>query len=278
METTVSKGARRLASAARGKTKTPGSEPETLPDIDRALSKSLRKALRVLKTLAQSDHPLLMAQLADRAQIARPTTYRLVQTLINEGFVIRNPIGDRLSIGYEVLPLAASVLDSNRLRMVALPHLDELAKKTGERVNLGIVQNSEVMYLGGIEKPTLPTLYSRFGRTVPAYTSSLGKAILAYLSEEEVRERLAGVKLIAKTPNTITSIENFLIELEEVRKNGYAVDREENVRGTFCMGTAIFDHENRPLCAISISGRSLDVLLKENELLKQTAERISHAL
>lgn len=251
---------------------------KVMSDIDRSLSKSLRKALAVLKTLAQADHPLLMAQLADRAQIARPTTYRLVQTLINEGFVIRGQIGGRLSIGYEVLPLAASVLDNNRLRMTALPHLDELAKKTGERVNLGIVRNGDVMYLGGVEKPSLPTLYSRFGRTVSAYSSSLGKAILAYMSEAQIKEFFGKTVFQAKTPNTIASLDDLMTELAEISRNGYAVDREESVRGTFCLGTAILDHENRPLCAISISGRSLDSVMSQIEPLTQTAERIAHSL
>lgn len=247
-------------------------------EIGKSFSKSLRKALTVLKALAGADHPLLMAQLADQAKIARPTTYRLVQTLINEGFVIRDPIDGRLSIGYEVLPLAASLLDGNRLRMVALPHLDSLAKSTGERVNLGILLGGEVMYLGGIEKPTLPTLYSRFGRSVPAYCSSLGKAMLAYMSEAEQDEHLAGVEFAARTPATITSMNAFRADLEKVRKQGYALDREESVRGTFCVGVPILNHEHQPICAISLSGRSSDTLMARLDELQQTAERIAHAL
>ena len=72
--------------------------------------------------------------------------------------------GPKDGIGYSVLQLSARLLDSNRLRIEALPHLQALANLTGERTNLGILHRNKVLYLAGVEKPSLPTIYSRFGQ------------------------------------------------------------------------------------------------------------------
>ena len=101
--------------------------------------KSLRKALSVLDAVACAARPLTVAEVAVNAGIARPTAYRFVQTLVSAGYLAQDPVDGRLSIGFAVLPLASSLLDRNRLRIEALPHLHNLANKTGERANLGIL-------------------------------------------------------------------------------------------------------------------------------------------
>lgn len=245
---------------------------------DRSAVKSLRKALTVLAAVARAERPLTMAELAIRAGIARPTAYRLVQTLAGEGHIVQDPVDGRLSIGFAVLPLAASLLDRNRLRLEALPHLHALAQETGERANLGILHRDEVLYLAGVEKPSLPTIYTRFGKTAPAHCSSLGKAVLAYMPDAQLQPLLQSMALTAQTPTSITTLPGFVRDLEEIRRRGYAIDREENVPGSFCIGTTIFDARNHPIGAISLSGRALEPLLARVDTLRHTAEVISHVL
>lgn len=245
---------------------------------DRSAVKSLRKAVAVLDVVAQAERPLTMAELAVRAGIARPTAYRLVQTLAGEGHIVQDPADGRLSIGFAVLPLAASLLDRNRLRLEALPHLQALAQETGERANLGILHRRQVLYLAGIEKPSLPTIYSRFGKTAPAHCSSLGKAVLAYLPDAQLLPLLEGQTLGGPTPASITSLPALMEELEATRRRGYSVDNAENMVGSYCIGATIFDARNHPIGAISISGRALEPLLAHVETLKHTAEVISHVL
>ncbi|HET9904224.1 MAG TPA: IclR family transcriptional regulator [Xanthobacteraceae bacterium] len=245
---------------------------------DRSTVKSLRKAMAVLHAVAVAERPLTIAELAVRARIARPTAYRLVQTLASGGHLVQSPVDGRLSIGFSVLPLAASLLDRNRLRLEALPHLHAVAQQTGERVNLGILHREEVLYLAGVEKPSLPTIYSRFGKTVPAHCSALGKAILAFMRNAEVAQILEARPLVGLTPATITSMPAFFEELEQTRRRGYAIDNEEAAAGTCCVGTTIFDAANQPIGAISISGRSLEALTGHVDTLRHTAEVISHML
>lgn len=247
-------------------------------DTDRWAVKSLRKALSVLNAIASASHPLTVAEVAISSGIARPTAYRFVQTLVASGYLMQDPLDGRLSIGYSVLPLASSVLDRNRMRIEALPYLQSLAERTGERANLGILYRDRVLYVAGIEKPALPTIYSRFGKNAPAHCSSLGKAILAYLPEAEIQAFLNRKPLDHYTPTTITSRVEFAEELAQTRARGYAIDRAEYNPGSFCLAAPIFDANSRPIGAIGVSGRALEPLIKHQEFVRQTAEIISHHL
>jgi DNA-binding IclR family transcriptional regulator len=124
----------------------------------------------------------------------------------------------------------------------------------------------------------LPTIYSRFGKSAPAHCSSLGKAILAYLPDADVRTLLERAPLTSHTPNTITARPAFTKEITETRMRGYAIDRAEHVLSSNCVAAPIFDANNRPVGAIGISGRDLEPLIKHQELVRQTAEIISHHL
>jgi IclR family KDG regulon transcriptional repressor len=249
------------------------------PDsADISAVKSLRKALTVLNTVACATRPLTIAEVAVNAGLARPTAYRFAQTLLATGYLTQDPLDGRLSIGFAVLPLASSLLDRNRLRVEALPHLNSLAAKTGERANLGILYRDSVLYIAGVEKPALPTIYSRFGKNAPAHCCSLGKAIIAYLPEAEVRALLGRKPLVVYTPTTITSRVAFMKELAETRQRGYAIDRSEHVSGSCCLAAPIFNASNQPIGAIGVSGRELEPMLKHHALVRQTAEIVSHHL
>jgi DNA-binding IclR family transcriptional regulator len=246
--------------------------------LDRSAVKSLRKALTILDVVAAAEHPLSVAEIAIRAGIARPTAYRLVKTLVADAHLAESQVDGRLSIGFAVLPIAASLLDHNRLRIEALPHLHALAQQTGERVNLGILHRDRVLYLAGVEKPALPMIYSRFGKAVPAHCCSLGKAILAHWPENDVRALVTRQPLTAHTPNSITSLTSLMKELRDTRERGYAVDRAEHVPGSYCVAATIFNDRNEPVGAIGLSGRAIDPLIKHKAMLQQTAELISHVL
>ena len=252
--------------------------PAAAGDDGRNAVKSLRKAMTVLNVVAAADRPLTIAEIAVRAGIARPTAYRFVQTLVAEGYLAQSPVDSRCSIGLGVLPLAGSVLDRNRVRIEALPHLNALAQQTGERANLGILYRDRLLYIAGVEKPALPMIYSRFGKTVSAQCCSLGKAILAYWPEPEVRALIGRQPLKAYTPNSITDAAAFMVELAETRARGYAVDCAELVAGSYCLAVVILDARNQPVGAIGLSGRALEPLVAHATLVRQTAELISHLL
>lgn len=134
-----------------------------------------------------------------------------------------------------------------------------------------------MLYLAGVEKPSLPTIYSRFGKTAPAYCSALGKSILAHLPEAELSDYLRQVELVRYTDTTITDEAALRAELAEIRRNGIALDREEHTGGTACLGAPIL-LRGKAAASVSVVGRSLDPLLQHAELVRHTAEVISHVL
>lgn len=253
-------------------------EPSVVDDLRLPGVKTLGKALTLLDVVAAAEHPPTVSELALKAGLTRPTAHRLVQTLIASGFLQQNPLDNRLTIGFAVLPLASSLLDRNRLRLEALPHLQALAQKMNERVNLGILNRNRVLILAGSEKPSLPTIYSRFGRLIPVNCCALGKAMLAFLPQDEVLAILKSYPLVAKTPQTITNIPAYLRDLEGVRARGYSIENGENSPTSCCIGVPILDAHDRPIAAISVSARSLDLLEKDVNEVLSTAELISHIL
>ena len=253
-------------------------EPNVSDDPRLQGVKTLGKALTLLDVVAGSEHPPTVSELALKAGLTRPTAHRLVQTLIAAGFLQQNPLDNRLTIGFAVLPLASSLLDRNRLRLEALPHVQALAQKMNERVNLGILNRNRVLILAGGEKPSLPTIYSRFGRTVPVHCCALGKAMLAFLPVGEMLDIVKAHPLTARTPKTITTMAALLDDLEGVRARGYSIENGENSPTSCCVGVPIFDNRDRPIGAISVSARALEPLVKNIGDALRTAELISHIL
>jgi IclR family KDG regulon transcriptional repressor len=257
------------------------SETDSLPgrndETDGSAVKTLRKALTILDAFASAEMPLTVAEVAIRSGITRPTAHRLVQTLIAGGYLTQNPRDGRISPGYSVLQLAGGLLDTNRMRIESLPHLETLAHELGERANLGILHRNQLLYLAGVEKPSLPTIYSRFGKTAPAYCAALGKAILAHLPEDKLRAYFKDVALAKRTKNTITDEAVLRKQLGEVKRKRIALDREEHIPGLFCVASAII-LDGVPIGAIGVTGRALEPLIERVDTVQHTAEVISHVL
>lgn len=253
---------------------------ETSPeaDEDRGGVKSLTKALNLLDMLGRAGRSMSVSELAREAGVNRPTAYRLLQTLAASGYVQHDPVTGHFSIGYSVLPLSSALLDNNRFRLEALPHLQALSVETGERSNLGILHRGRVLYLAGVEKPNLPMIYSRFGKTAPVHCCSLGKMLLSLMPDTEAMAIVGRGPLEAQTAHSITRLDAFLEDLEATRRRGYAVDRQEHMLGSFCVAAPIFGPGQTPLGAISISCSSLDKATGHVDSLLRKAELISHVV
>jgi IclR family acetate operon transcriptional repressor len=239
--------------------------------------KTLRKALAVLDAFAAAENPLSVAEVALRAGVTRPTALRLAQTLVAEGYLLQDPRDGRLSPGYSVLSLAGRLLDTNRLRLESLPHLSSMARAAGERASLGILHRKRVIYLAGVEKPSLPTIYTRIGRLAAAHCTAVGKAMLAYLPEPELQGYLDEELLVSSTPNTLSDESALRANLADIRQTGFAIDREELTPGLFGVAAAILV-EGVPVAGIGLTGRSLEPLLEHKAVVLHAAEVISHVL
>ncbi len=241
----------------------------------------LHKTLDILEIIKARESGYTLADLTRAVELPKATVYRILITLERRGYLDRGPEG-----GYR---LARRMFDLERqdsleqvLSRAALPLMEKLAESCKETVNLGILNAGEVVVINTVESPLTVRMASKIGNRRHLHTTALGKAFLATLPEKEVA-RLIRMKGLAKlTANTITAQAALAAELERVRKQGYAIDNQENELDGRCIGAPIIGPDGRAIGALSISAPVFRMdMSRAKELapeLKAVCARIAEAV
>ena len=208
--------------------------------------------LTVLEVLARLRIAPL-TEISREAVIPKSRTHRVLQSLVARGYAEQEPETGRYRPGLGVLNLVSAGLESIDLRRAALPALRGLASATGETVHLVVLDGDVVVYVDKVESTHAVRMASRIGIRGRLHSTACGKAILARLSDADVRALVEPGRLERRTPNTIADIDALLRHLAKVRASGYAIDDEENESEVRCIGMAIIDPHGRPAGAVSIS-------------------------
>lgn len=214
---------------------------------------SLVRAFAVLEVLSKSDVPLRLAEVSQRMQIHKSTVHRSLMVLERISLIERTA-DNHFRLGMKLYELGSRALQQMDLRTRIRPYFQRLSTQFGMTVHLGVLQKTSVVYLDKAEPNRRICLSSKTGSTNPVYCTSLGKAMLAYLPEEAVEEIVQQINFVRFTPKTICSKEELLEALYRVRKREFAVDDEEIELGVRCIGAPIFDENNVPVAALSMSG------------------------
>ncbi|HXG02988.1 MAG TPA: IclR family transcriptional regulator [Candidatus Binatia bacterium] len=242
----------------------------------------MRKAALLLRLLAQHPGGLGLSEVARLANLHHATAYRLLWTLSAAGLVESGSADRRYRLGFRILELAGVLLDGLEVRQVARPVLPWLASLSGETAHLATLDRDEMVCLDRVDGPHPVTLRTRLGFRLPAHATSVGKAFLAFSAPAVVERVVQSGRLTRYTEYTITSREAFLAHLEQVRRQGYAVDNQEHRLTIRCVGAPIFDHRGQPVAAISIAGPvfrlSVRRIREVAELVREAARKISQAL
>src|SRR4051812_300972 len=192
------------------------------------------KALELLSVFSFREPRLSLAELASRTGIPRATAFRLLSTLEQSGFL--DKVHGAYQLGIKCFVLGNIVAGGLDLRETARPHLAALGETTGETTQIAILDHWQVVYLERIlSSRSVGYMRSRAGAILPAYCTGLGKTLLAYKPEAEVRAWAATQKFAALTPNTITSAKRLLKELNAIREQGYGLDDQEREKGVSCI-------------------------------------------
>lgn len=215
-------------------------------------ARNLVRAFALLDLLADAVDGLTLAELATAASMPEATAHRLL-TVLQDLQVARIGAGGRWRVGRHLLELGAAYLDSVEIRSEARDLMRRLTDETGETCALGVLDEDRVVYIEKIDSPHPVRMHSRIGRSNPAVTSSLGRAILAF-SPEWVVEQAIAAGLPRRTDRTITSAAELLAELERCRESGYSVDDAENEPGIRAVGAPVRDYRGRPVAALSVAG------------------------
>jgi len=219
---------------------------------DRHNIQSVDRALYLLETIAEAGGEATLTELATRTGLNISTCHHLLATLIQRGFAAKVP-GRRLyALGPRILYLGHTCLQVDLPRR-AQRYLETINRATGETVHLAALQGDAVITLAVREAlHAVRVDTGKIGKLEAPHATSIGKAILAWLPEDEMRRILAnGMKRF--TNNTITEFPALVESLRIVRRNGYAIDHEEFLPGVICVGAAIRDQAGTVIGAISAS-------------------------
>lgn len=228
-------------------------------------AKNLVRALALLKVLSGNPGGMSLAEVSRVGALPKPTAHRLLSVLAEAGMVREDGRGG-YGLGPECLVLGSAFLDGLDLRREARGVLEALVERTGETCHLGIRDGNRAVYVEKVESPQMVQLRSRVGLIAPLHTTALGKVLLAYGEEAEV-EALFAADVEKRTANTITELDEFRANLDLVRERGFAVDDVENEEGIRCVAAPVFDHEERVVASISVSGPEYRLSLEKMEEL-----------
>lgn len=232
---------------------------------------SVQRALAILELFSDRQPALSVSEIADLTDLNRATCYRFCQTLRTLGY-LEEIDQRRFRPGLKAIGMAHAALRSRELPELAAPYLQELRRTTGETVNMGLLDDLEVVYVARIESDHLISLRMYVGSRLPAYASSLGRAMLAFMPEEEAARMIERSDRTSITANTLTDPRRLMAELRKVRSRGYALNDGEIATGLRGVAAPVLSAARRPIAAVNISiPRPLDA---PDEIERALAPRV----
>lgn len=213
---------------------------------------SVGRALAVLEALARSDRELGVSEVSGVTGLAVGTAHRLLATLAYHGYVRQNAASRKYGPGMKLLSVAAAAHE--RIGAISRPFLTRLMQVSQETANLAVLEGNSALYTEQVPPPRMLRIFTEPGNRVPLHTAGTGKVLLAYQPPQVVETIIGQTGLSRTTPNTITGRTELLAVLDRVRKQGYAIDLEEQEEGVCCLAAPVFTPDGQILAAISVSG------------------------
>lgn len=236
------------------------------------------KALQILEYVAGQAHDVTLTEVVRELKLPKTTVFRYLQTLSAASFLQHDRRRDRYGVGLRLRALAKLDKSMHRLRHIARPEMKALMERFGETVNLAVLSDQHIVYIEMVEPDRALRMHARIGDRHPVHSTSLGKAIVAFLPDPSPY-LTPGEDLQARTIKTITDAKTFRRQIAEVRRNGHAVEIGENEDGLMCIGAPILDGLGLPLAAMSLSAPERRMRRRETiealEALKAATGRIS---
>lgn len=205
----------------------------------------------ILERLAKK-RSYTLEELSRAVGLAKPTAYRFLQTLQEAGYV-RRDANDRYSISLKLYTVGSQALQYLDLYEIARPIAAELLDRFDESVHMGVLDGDSAVYVLKLDSTHSVCMHSSIGRRIPLHCTAIGKVLLTWCEPNARAEAVEGLRLVAHTESTITTLDALDRELEKVRVQGYALDVEEFEVGVRCMAAPIFDLSGSCVAAISVS-------------------------
>jgi DNA-binding IclR family transcriptional regulator len=214
---------------------------------------AVEKALELLSAFSHERPHQSLADLAETTGLPRPTAFRILNALEAGGFVRRE--GTDYALGFKCFMLGNVASIDITIANEAQPYLESLRDVTGETTQLAVLEDWQVVYLSRVRShQAVAYMRSRVGAVLPAYCTGLGKALLAAAHRPAVEAWMRTQQFPRVTPNTITSHEEMVAELDRTAERGYSIDDEEREPGVRCIASVIRDATGEGIAAVSVAG------------------------
>ena len=242
---------------------------------------SLLKAIKIMNLFDASASRLSLPEISSQVGIPKSTAHSILKTLLSEGY-IEKVDRDLYALGTAPLVLSQNIRVNVEIRDPAAPLLRKLADSTRQSVYLTIKDDHYALYIYAIESPQRLLARTAVGDRVPLHCTSVGKAILSQLTDEEVKQIVDSVGLTRYTDKTITDMDALQRDLKSTRSRGYAIDGEEHEIDTYCVGAPVVDELGHVIGACSVSGGDPEIvgaqLPEVAQAVRYTAQEISRRM
>jgi len=222
--------------------------------MEKKINKSIERALQILELFNLEKPEWGVTEISKALNIYKSNVHNVLTTLAERGFVKKDPKTDKYKLGIKFFELGSVVIKNMDLRKIAHPYIEKLSKEFNETVHLGVLDKGRVVSIEGEESDKGLCSHIEIGRGTPLHCTAVGKAIMAYLSEDEVSLIVKEKGLEKFTENTITTKKDLENEFKKVREQGYAVDNMEHEEGVRCVAGPIRDYTGKVIASMSISG------------------------
>jgi IclR family KDG regulon transcriptional repressor len=210
------------------------------------------KVFAILQALCERNETGI-SDLSVRLAMPKATVYRFLQTMKTLGYVRQEVDSERYGLTMRMFELGAKALKYPDLVELAKPHMHRLSDATGETVHLGMLIDSEIIYVHKVDSRHMLGMYSRVGRRAPLHCTAIGKVLMAWEAPERREQILKGCEFQRFRDKTITTRADYNDELERTLRQGYGQDREEFDEHIRCTAIPIFDRLNQVVAGLSVS-------------------------
>jgi DNA-binding IclR family transcriptional regulator len=231
---------------------------------------SVDNALKVLLLLGERSE-LRLTDVAEYLDVASSTAHRLLAMLQYRGFMRQDPRTKVYRPGTALTGVAFSILQRFDVRETLHPFLESLNQDLAETVHLAVLDGGSVRFIDAIESPQASRVSSRLGKSMPAHCTSSGKAMLSYLSGDELRRLYPDEELDGLTPNSVRTRTALESELAKVRRRGYATSNQESENGVSSLAVGFPPGQGPMRMALNVSA-------PVHRMNRDTGRRIADAL
>ncbi|MGL4779665.1 MAG: IclR family transcriptional regulator [Bacteroidales bacterium] len=243
---------------------------------------NLEKGLKILEVLVESQEGLTLQDIRSKVEVSQTTAYRILHTLIRLNYVYYIDNSKRYMISSKMLSLGFKTLHERNLHEIVLPYLKNIRDEVKETVCFGVLSSDKVMFIEQALGSHPFCFVLTPGKLINLHCSAPGKALIAAMPDNMRDFYLNKIDFIRYNDRTITNLDSYLSELHDVQELGYALDKEEEMTGIMCIGSAIIDHTGIPCGSIWLVGPKdrLDpeTIHKDAEIIKSVCLKISQEL